>query len=142
MRTTTWDAFEKTFAVNTYGAMFFIQALLPNLERSSDAKIGIVSSRVGSLADNSSGGLYSYRASKAAVNSIGRSLAMDLKDKNIPVLLLHPGFVRSGLLPGSDSAEHVDPEEAATKLWKNVVQAKGIESTGTFWHREGHELPW
>lgn len=69
-------------------------------------------------------------------------MAMDLKDKNIPVLLLHPGFVRSGLLPGADGPEFVEPDEAASKLWMNVVKAKGMESTGTFWHREGHELPW
>lgn len=130
------------FAVNTYGPMFLTQALLPNLEKSSSAKICIMTSRVGGISENSSGGMLGYRSSKAAANSIGKSMAIDLKDKKIPVLMLHPGFVRSGLLPGSDSAEHVDPEEAATKLWKNVVQPKGIESTGTFWHREGQELPW
>ena len=95
LTTTTLDLFQKMFAVNTYGPMFLIQALLPNIEKSADPKIGIMTSRVGSIGDNSSGGMYAYRASKAAANSIGRTMAMDLKDKNIPVLCLHPGFVEA-----------------------------------------------
>ncbi|KAK5945608.1 hypothetical protein PMZ80_002813 [Knufia obscura] len=142
LESTTIDTFEKVFAVNTYGPMFVVQALLPNLMKSPNAKIGTVTSRVGSIGDNTSGGMYAYRSSKAAANSIGRSMAMDLKEKNIPVLLLHPGFVRSGLLPGADGPEFVEPEEAASKLWNNVVKVKGMNDTGTFWHREGHELPW
>ena len=130
------------FAVNTFGPMFLTQALLPNIQKSSEPKIGIMTSRVGSIGDNSSGGMYAYRSSKAAANSIGRSMAMDLKAKNIPVLCLHPGFVRSGLLPENDGPEFVDPDEAAGKLWQNVVKPKGMEATGTFWHREGYELVW
>lgn len=130
------------FAVNTFGPMFLTQALLPNIEKSSNAKICIMTSRVASISENNAGGMTGYRASKAAANSIGKTMAIALKEKNIPVLMLHPGFVRSGLLPGSDSSEHVDPEEAATKLWKNVISVKGMDATGTFWHREGYELPW
>ena len=119
------------------------QALLPNIVKSSKPKVGIVSSRVGSIGDNSSGGHYAYRASKAAVNSIGKSMANDLKDKGVTVLLLHPGFVRSNLLPNVKMPpETVDPEEAARKLWDNVVSKKDIGDSGTFWHREGFELPW
>ncbi|KAG9728562.1 hypothetical protein KCU73_g12343, partial [Aureobasidium melanogenum] len=77
-----------------------------------------------------------------AVNSIGKSLAMDLKDKGIAVSLLHPGIVKTGLDPtAADTYEAVMPDEAATKLWK-VWQSKNIEDTGKFWHREGQELPW
>jgi short-subunit dehydrogenase len=143
LKTTSLDVLEKTFAVNTFGPLLLTQALLPNLLASKSAKICIVSSRVGSIADNSSGGNYAYRASKAAVNSVGRSLAMDLKDKNVPVLLLHPGIVISNLQPDVKlPPEAVMPDEAASKLWENVVKAKGMESTGTFWHREGFELEW
>lgn len=143
LQDSTPEIFQKTFAVNAYGPFFVTQTLLPNLEAATEPKVGIVSSRVGSIGDNSSGGHYAYRSSKAAVNSIGKSLAMDLKDKNITVLLLHPGFVQSGLLPKAKMPpETVQPEEAAEKLWRNVVHPKGIESTGTFWHREGFELPW
>lgn len=143
LETTSLAVLEKTFAVNTFGPLLLTQALLPNLLKSSSPKICIVSSRVGSIADNSSGGNYAYRASKAAVNSIGKSLAMDLKDKNVPVLLLHPGFVKTNLQPDAKMPpETVLPDEAARKLWENVVQVRGMESTGTFWHREGFQLEW
>ena len=140
---TTLDIFQKTFAVNTYGPMFVTQALLPNVLASEGKEIGIVTSRVGSVGDNSSGGHYAYRASKAAANQIGKSLAMDLKDKGVTVLLLHPGFVKSGLLPEAKMPpETVMPDEAAGKLWRNIVKPKGIDETGKFFHREGFELPW
>ena len=103
-----------------------------------------MSSRVGSIADNTSGGGYSYRASKAALNSIGKSMAMDLRGEGVVVLLLHPGFVISGLDKSGETEknpEAVLPEEAAAKLWE-IVKSKGIDATGTFWHREGYELPW
>jgi NAD(P)-dependent dehydrogenase (short-subunit alcohol dehydrogenase family) len=133
---------QQTFAVNTYGPLLLVQALLPNLERSNMAKIGMVSSRVGSINDNSSGGSYAYRASKAALNSLSKSLSIDLKDKNIPVVVLHPGLVRTNMDPKNwEIEEAVNPDEAAEKLWK-VYQSKGIEDTGKFWHREGQELPW
>lgn len=143
LETTNLTILEKTFAVNTFGPLLLTQALLPNMLNSAAPKIGIVSSRVGSVGDNSTGGHYAYRSSKAAVNSIGKSLAMDLREKSVTVLLLHPGFVRTNLLPTAKMPpETVEPEEAARKLWVNIVSKKGIDETGKFWHREGFELPW
>lgn len=133
----------RVFETNTFGPLLLTQALLPNLLANPNSRVGIVSSRVGSMGDNSIGGNYAYRASKAAVNSIGVNLAIDLKEKGVVVSLLHPGIVKSNMNPTADesSAEAVEPEEAATEVWA-IVQAKGIEDTGKFWHREGHELPW
>ena len=143
LEASTQDAFSKIFAVNTIGPFLVTQALLPNLLKSPSPKLGIVSSRVGSIGDNSTGGMYAYRSSKAAVNSIGKSLAMDLKDQGVVVMLLHPGFVKSNLLPNEQMPpETVMPDEAANKLWKNVVSQKELSDTGKFWHREGFELPW
>lgn len=143
LTTTNLDILERTFAVNTFGPLLLTQALLPNVLKSSNPKIGIVSSRVGSIADNSTGGHYAYRASKAAVNSIGKSLAVDLKEKGVVVMLLHPGFVRTNILPKeSMPPEAVEADEAARKLWENIVSQKEIGDTGKFWHREGYELPW
>lgn len=139
------EVFQKTFAVNTFGVFLLTQALLPNVLKSAHAhpKIGIVSSRVGSVGDNSTGGHYAYRSSKAAVNSIGKSLAVELKEKGVTVMLLHPGFVQTNLLPKAKMPpETVQPEEAARKLWENIVSKKTTEDTGKFWHREGYELPW
>ncbi|KAI7487760.1 hypothetical protein KC351_g2437 [Hortaea werneckii] len=140
--TTNKDVLTTTFETNTFGPMLVTQALLPNLllSQAEPPRIGIVSSRVGSIADNTSGGSYAYRASKAAVNSIGKSMAVDLRDKGIVVSLLHPGYVNSNLNPGMTNPEAVEPEEAARKLW-HVMQTKGLEETGLFWHREGMELP-
>ena len=89
----------KTFAVNTIGPLSLTQALLPNLLKSSTPRIGNMSSRVGSVGDNSSGGSYAYRASKAALNSISRSMAMGLKNKGVVVVIMHPGYVKTGLSP-------------------------------------------
>ncbi|KAJ9605701.1 hypothetical protein H2200_009550 [Cladophialophora chaetospira] len=143
LETSNLQVFQRTFAVNTFGVFLFTQALLPNVLKSSNPKIGIVSSRVGSVGDNSTGGHYAYRSSKAAVNSIGKSLAVELKDKGVTVMLLHPGFVQTNLLPKAKMPpETVLPDEAARKLWENIVSKKKIEDSGKFWHREGFELPW
>ena len=135
LETTTYSTLLQTFSTNTFGPLLLTQALLPSLLMFPHPRIGLMSSRVGSIADNSSGGSYAYRASKAALNSIGKSMAMDLKEKGVVVVLMHLGYVKSGLVP----AERM--EQAAGKLWK-VLTEKGLGDSGRFWHREGMELPW
>lgn len=134
---------EKTFAINAYGPLLLTQALMPNvLAASGPRHVMVVSSRVGSIADNSSGGYLSYRASKTAVNSLFKTIAVDLADKQVIVTMLHPGFTRTNLDPDIEKMPGVvEPEEAASKLWK-LLQSKGMEDSGKFWHREGMELPW
>ena len=134
---------EKLFAVNAYGPTLLTQALLPNvLAAPAPRRIGVISSRVGSISDNSSGGYYAYRASKTAVNSFFKSFAVELKDKDVIVTMLHPGFTKTNLhesihkIPGVGEAD-----AAAAGLWK-VVQEKGLDDTGKFWHRDNYELPW
>ncbi|KXT03969.1 hypothetical protein AC578_9289 [Pseudocercospora eumusae] len=142
LATITKETLTKIFEVNAFGPLLLTQALLPNLLESSNPRVGIVSSRVGSMGDNSTGGNYAYRASKAAVNSFGKNLAVELQAKNVVVSLLHPGIVRTGLNPNTlPGPETVEPEEAATKLWA-VFLSKSLDETGRFWHREGYELPW
>ncbi|KAI1411719.1 NAD(P)-binding protein [Hypoxylon sp. FL1857] len=142
LSTVSHDTLAKTFGVNTFGPLLLTQALLPNLLKSEKPRLGVMSSRVGSIADNSTGGSYAYRASKAAVNSVFKSMAVDLKDKGVVVVIMHPGIVKTGLAPSSGmSKEAVMPDEAAEKLYK-VLMSKGLEDTGRFWHREGFELEW
>lgn len=93
-----------------------------------------------------SGGAYSYRSSKAAVNALFKSIRVDLEEKNVPVIILHPGIVKTNLDPRSKEGKSevqgvVLPEQAAGELWK-VLKSKGLESTGKFYHRSGEELPW
>ena len=93
---------------------------------------------MGSLADNTSGGLYGYRISKAAVNMVGVNLARDFKPRGIAVYVLHPGYVRTAMTGGSG---HVDPHRAAQGLIERLDNLK-LADTGTFWHAQGHPLPW
>lgn len=132
-----------TFAINAFGPVLLTQALLPNvLAASSPRHIAVVSSRVGSIADNTSGGYLAYRASKTAANSFFKTIAIDLADKDVVVSMLHPGFTKTNLDPDIHKIpDSVEPEESATKLWK-LLQGKTMQNTGKFWHREGMELPW
>ena len=92
---------------------------------------------MGSIGDNSSGGRYGYRASKAAVNQIGTNLKHELMPHGIAVALLHPGMVATELTGGSG----IPPEEAAQGLIERI-DALDLQNSGGFWHAEGYELPW
>ena len=131
-----FDAIRRQFEVNALGPLRVAQALLGQL--GDGAKIGIVTSRMGSVADNTTGGSYGYRASKAAVNAIGKSLAMDLKPRGIGVFLLHPGYVATDMVGGTGD---VTPEQAARQLVERL-DTLTLEQTGTFVHANGSALPW
>ena len=130
-----FEGMERQFRVNTLGPLRITSALLPNLPAGS--KVGIVTSRMGSIEDNTSGGYYGYRMSKAAVNIAGVSLSRDLKDRGIAVALLHPGMVATDMTGG----QGVSPEHSASGLIARMDELE-LGSTGTFWHAEGQRLPW
>jgi NAD(P)-dependent dehydrogenase (short-subunit alcohol dehydrogenase family) len=131
-----FDSLRRQFEVNSLGPLRVAQALLDNLP--SGAKLAIVTSRMGSVADNDSGGYYGYRASKAAVNAIGKSLAVDLRPRGIAVYLLHPGYVATDMVGGNGD---IQPEVAAQRLVK-VVDGLDMDESGSFHHSNGSELPW
>ena len=130
-----FEGMERQFRVNTLGPLRITSALLPNLPAGS--KVGIVTSRMGSIEDNTSGGYYGYRMSKVAVNIAGISLSRDLKDRGIAVALLHPGMVATDMTGG----QGVSPQHSASGLIARMDELE-LGSTGTFWHAEGERLPW
>jgi NAD(P)-dependent dehydrogenase (short-subunit alcohol dehydrogenase family) len=130
-----FDRMRLQYEVNALGPLRVVKALLPNLHK--DSKIAILTSRVGSVGDNSSGGNYGYRMSKAAANMAGMNLAIELKDRGIAVGLLHPGLVATEMTGNTG----VTAEHSASGLLKRIDELN-LDNTGTFWHAEGEILPW
>ena len=130
-----FDAMRRQFEVNALAPLRVTHALLPNLGAGS--KVVIITSRMGSIADNGSGGYYGYRMSKAAVNIAGVSLARDLRDRDIAVLLLHPGMVATEMT----GHQGVPAAEAARNLVARI-ESLGLEQSGSFHHANGEPLPW
>jgi len=124
------------FEINALGPLRITQALLPNLR--SSAKVAIITSRMGSIADNTSGGSYGYRMSKAAVNMAGKSLSLDLHPKGIAVALIHPGYVKTDMTGFSGM---IEASEAAAGILDRIRELD-LNNTGTFWHMNGETLPW
>ncbi len=130
------DRIRRQFEVNSLGPLRVTAALRPNLRRG--AKVAIVTSRMGSIDDNTSGGSYGYRMSKAAVNMAGRSLAHDLRPNGVAVAILHPGFVRTGM---TGNTGLVDPPESAAGLIARIDELT-LDTSGSFRHANGELLPW
>ncbi len=127
---------KRMFEVNSLGPLLTTQALLNNLRDGS--KVGIITSRMGSMDDNDSGGSYGYRMSKAAVNSAGKSLSVDLKPQGIAVAILHPGWVKTDM---TDHNGLIETDESAAGLIARM-EALTLENTGGFWHSNGELLLW
>ena len=135
-----YDDVRRQFEINTIGPLRTIEAVRDLLHDGS--KVGIVTSRVGSLADNSSGGMYAYRISKAAANMVALNLHHDLSKRGISVLALHPGMVATDLTkdyPGD--YDYITPDQAAEGLIADL-DALTPETSGRFQHSNGTFLPW
>jgi NAD(P)-dependent dehydrogenase (short-subunit alcohol dehydrogenase family) len=130
------ESARRQFEVNALGPLRLTRALLGALGQG--ARVGLVTSRMGSIADNTSGGSYGYRMSKAALNAAGKSLAHDLAPEGIAVAILHPGYVRTDMTGGNGL---IDVEEAASGLLDRL-EALTPDNSGTFWHSNGDILPW
>jgi NAD(P)-dependent dehydrogenase (short-subunit alcohol dehydrogenase family) len=130
-----YDDMMRQYAVNTLGPLRVTEALSGCLENGS--KVAIVTSRVGSIDDNSSGGNYGYRASKTAVNQVGTNLKIELLPRGIAVALLHPGLVATDMTGGRG----ISTVDSASGLIARIDELS-LENTGGFWHAEGYQLPW
>jgi NAD(P)-dependent dehydrogenase (short-subunit alcohol dehydrogenase family) len=124
------------FEVNSLGPIRVTSVLRNHLN--DGGKVAIITSRMGSIADNTSGGAYAYRMSKAAVNAAGVSLANEFRDRGIAVGLLHPGYVKTGM---TGNTGHVDADEAAAMLLERIDELD-MGLSGSFRHANGDHLPW
>jgi len=126
----------KQFEVNAVGPVRVTSALRNNL--SPVCKLAFITSRMGSIEDNGSGGHYGYRMSKAALNIAAVSVARDLEPQGVPVIILHPGMVKTDMIGGRGQ---VEPEEAARGLLGRIDELT-LERSGAFFHQNGESLPW
>jgi NAD(P)-dependent dehydrogenase (short-subunit alcohol dehydrogenase family) len=131
-----FEGIRKQFEVNALGPLRVTAALRSRLRKG--AKVGLITSRMGSIDDNSSGGSYGYRMSKAALNMAGKSLALDLRPVEVAVAILHPGMVKTDMVGAHGQ---VEPADAARGLLARLDELT-LETSGGFWHANGERLPW
>ena len=132
-----FESIRRQFEVNAIAPLRFTSELLPNL--TSGSKVILMTSRMGSIEDNTSGGSYGYRMSKVALSMAGKSLAHDLKPRGIAVAILHPGLVKTRMTGFTDSG--ITTETSVKGLLARIEELN-LDNTGTFWHSNGEILPW
>ncbi|MCU0568761.1 MAG: SDR family oxidoreductase [Oculatellaceae cyanobacterium Prado106] len=131
------DSIREQFEVNAIAPLRLTQALLPQMKPGS--KVALITSRMGSIADNTSGSSYGYRMSKTALSMAGKSLAIDLQPRGIAVAIFHPGLVQTQMT--NFAANGITPEESVKGLLQRLDELT-LENSGTFWHTNGEVLPW
>lgn len=131
-----FEAINAQLQINAVAPVRVTHALQTNL--SNGSKVAMITSRMGSIADNGSGAYIGYRMSKAALNAAGVSLAHELKPKGVAVALLHPGFVQTQMV---NFAGDISPQVAAERLIQRIEELN-LDNTGSFWHSNGDILPW
>ena len=124
--------------VNLIAPLVVTQAIIDNVKKGSGKKIYFLSSQLGSIADNTSGGMYIYRSSKTGLNQVVKSLSVDLKPQGITVVSLHPGWVKTDM--GGPNAP-VSIDESIEGMMQ-VIYSTDIRDTGRFLNYDGKELPW
>ena len=124
--------------VNTIAPFMLVQTFVEQVTASQQKLVAVISSKVGSIADNSSGGSYIYRSSKTAVNQVVKSLSIDLADRDISVISLHPGWVKTDM--GGPNGE-ISTDESVVGL-KSILQSAGPAQSGQFIEFNGSSIPW
>ena len=133
-----YDDWRAVLEVNLLGPARMCEAFLDHLARSNQRLIVTITSGLGSLSDNSSGGYIAYRTSKAAVNMLTRSAAIDLRPRGISCVVVNPGWVRTDM--GGPNAK-LSPEESVGAL-RRLIAKLGPEDSGRFYNYDGREYPW
>lgn len=130
------ESLDAQVAVNAFAPILLTQDLRAQL--ANPCKLAFITSRMGSIADNGSGGYYGYRMSKAALNAAGVSLAHDLRPRGIAVVILHPGSVRTEMTAGHGM---IEADESVRGLLARIDELR-LDTTGRFLHQNGEVLPW
>ena len=131
-----FNSIQTQIEVNAYGPLRVTQALQNKLV--DNAKIAMITSRMGSITDNTSGGRYGYRMSKAALNIASVSIAHDLANRGIAVGIFHPGLVGTQMIGGYGD---ITPDQAASRIAQRIDELT-LSNSGSFWHSNGEKLPW
>jgi len=131
------EAWLDTFAVNTVAPYLLAKSVLPLIEKSR-GKLIAVSTKMGSIEDNSSGGFLAYRSSKTALNMAWRNLALDVRGRGVTAAVLHPGWVQTRM--GGSSAP-LEPEESVAGM-RRVIEGLQPEDSGGFFAYDGATIPW
>ncbi|MFL2771530.1 MAG: SDR family oxidoreductase [Rhodospirillaceae bacterium] len=135
---TDYDIMEKAYRINCVGPLRLCEAIIKNVEVSDKKTIINVSSIVGSIGEDSFGNFYMYRPSKAALNAISHAMSINLRDRGITVIPLHPGFTKTDM--GGPTAD-INIEESVSGI-KAVLDKVTIADSGNYLTWEGHVLPW
>ncbi|MCY4406359.1 MAG: SDR family oxidoreductase [Rhodospirillaceae bacterium] len=138
-----YDAIRRQFEVNTLGPLRVTEALLERLKPGST--VAFITSRIGSLGDNHSGGLYGYRISKCAANMVAVNLAHDLAKRGVAAVVLHPGMVATAMTFDDERHAARPPEDAAAALIERIDRVEPVEpgAQPSFWHApERTIIPW
>jgi NAD(P)-dependent dehydrogenase (short-subunit alcohol dehydrogenase family) len=131
------DIMRQLYEVNALAPVEVTRRLLPHL--AVNAKVVMITSRLGSIAGTTAAiPDIGYRMSKAALNIAGKLMAESLKPKGITVLMIHPGYVRTEMNEGRGD---IDPKTSAKGILA-LIDRKGLQATGTYWHVDGQELAW
>ena len=133
-----YDAWMMAFLVNTMAPLKIVEAFVSNLEHGHGKLVATVSSKMGSLDDNTSGGCYLYRSSKSAVNMVMKSLSLDLAARGILAVILHPGWVQTDM--GGPNA-WITAEESVSGM-RRVLENVTRKQSGRFLSYDGSEVPW
>lgn len=135
---TNYHQWGEVFAINTMASLRLTEQFLDNLKRGTNSTLLCISSIMASMADNQEGGYYLYRSSKAALNAVVKSLALDLADDHISVFAIHPGWLKTEM--GGEEAPMLADEAAVSIL--ETLSKLTPERSGEFLRYDGKALPW
>ena len=133
-----YESWARVLDVNTMGPLRVLESFIDHIARSERRLLVTITSGMGSIGDNTSGGSIAYRSSKAAVNMVVRSAAIDLASRRVTCVVANPGWVKTDM--GGPSAT-LTPQESVTAL-RRLIETFGPNNSGKFYHYDGSEYPW